>query len=61
MGLLFDGQLRKRADKIAVAMVRTSELNAASEQVSASGRRDRLKVLSALVAAACLPAAASAL
>ena len=46
-------------DKVAVAIVRTSELNAASEQVSAPGRKDRLKVLSTLVAAARHPAAAS--
>jgi hypothetical protein len=48
-------------DKVAAAIVRTSELKAASEQVSASGRRDCLKVLSALVAAVRPPAAASAL
>jgi hypothetical protein len=51
----------KRADKVAVAIVRTSELNAASELFSASGQRDRLKVLSALVAAVRHPATASAL
>jgi hypothetical protein len=38
-----------------------SELKAASEQVSASGQRDRLKVLSALVAAVRHPVAVSAL
>ena len=38
-----------------------SELKAASEQVNALGRRDCLKVLSALVAAARHPAAASVL
>jgi hypothetical protein len=36
-----------------------SELKAASEQASAPGRKDRLKVLSTLVAAARRPAAAS--
>ena len=46
---------------LAVPKFRTSELNAASEQVSAPGRKDRLKVLSTLVAAARHPAAASAL
>jgi|SoiMetStandDraft_2_1073263.scaffolds.fasta_scaffold04276_1 hypothetical protein len=40
---------------------RTSDLKAASEQVSASGQRNCLKVLSALVAAVRHPAAASAL
>jgi hypothetical protein len=51
----------KRAGKVAVAIVRTSDLKAASEQVSASGRRNCLKILSALVAAVRHPAAASAL
>jgi hypothetical protein len=51
----------KLLGKVAVAIVRTSELKAASEQVSASGQRNRLKVLSALVAAVRHPAAAAAL
>jgi hypothetical protein len=60
---VFDGSagLTKRTHKVAVAIARTSELKAASEQVSAWGQRDCRKVLSALVAAVRHPAAALAL
>ena len=54
---LAESRAKTVVDKVAVAIVRTSELNAASEQVSAPGRKDRLKALSTLVAAARHPAA----